>query len=87
MFIAKGSPKQEQWIYENKNKLNCNIFMGVGGTFDVISGNLKRAPKLIRKLGLEWLYRILKEPQKRLKQIPMLAKYWYLIKKERRKKI
>lgn len=83
LFVAKGSPKQEKWIYENKDKLNANIFMGVGGAFDIVSGNIKRAPKWIRKLGFEWLYRILKEPKKRLKQIPILAKYWYLIKKEK----
>lgn len=86
LFVAKGSPKQEEWIYQNKDKLNINIFMGVGGSFDVISGNLKRAPKWIRKLGLEWLYRILKEPRKRIKQVPMLMKYWYLIQKEKRVK-
>lgn len=83
LFIAKGSPKQEKWIYENKDKVNANIFMGVGGAFDIVSGNIRRAPEWIRKLGLEWLYRILKEPKKRLKQIPMIAKYWYLIKKEK----
>lgn len=87
IFVAKGSPKQEKWIYENKNKLNANIFMGVGGTFDVVSGNIKRAPQIVRKMGLEWLYRILKEPKKRLKQIPILMRYWYLIKKERNSEI
>lgn len=84
LFVAKGSPKQEKWIYENKDKLKVNIFMGVGGAFDILSGNIKRAPQWIRSLGLEWLYRILREPQKRLKQIPMIIKYWHLIKKEKR---
>lgn len=83
LFVAKGSPKQEEWIYENKDKLNVNVFMGVGGAFDVVSGNIKRAPKWLQKLGLEWLYRILREPKKRLKQIPVLMKYWRLIRKER----
>lgn len=86
VFIAMGSPKQEKWIYENKEKLQANIFMGVGGTFDVIAGKLKRAPLIFRKLGLEWLYRMLREPFKRLKNIPLQLKYWYLIKLEKRKK-
>lgn len=83
VFVAMGSPKQEKWIYDNKEKLNANIFMGVGGTFDIISGTLKRAPKWIQKLGFEWLYRMLKEP-KRIKNIPLQFKYWYKLKKERR---
>lgn len=83
VFVAMGSPKQEKWIFENKNRLNANIFMGVGGSFDVVSGNTKRAPKFIQKIGIEWLYRMLKEP-KRLKNVPLQIKYWYKLKKERR---
>lgn len=86
VFVAMGSPRQEKWIYENKPKIQANVFMGVGGTFDVIAGKLKRAPLIFRKLGLEWLYRMLREPFKRLKQIPLQLKYWCLIKKEKRKK-
>lgn len=83
VFIAMGSPKQEKWIYENSAKIKANIFMGVGGTFDIVSDRLKRAPKWIRKMGIEWLYRMLKEP-KRLKNVPLQIKYWYKLKKERR---
>lgn len=83
VFIAMGSPKQERWIYENKNKINANIFMGVGGTFDIISGKLKRAPMWIQKLGIEWLYRTMREP-KRLKNVPLQIKYYLKLKKERR---
>ena len=82
VFIAMGSPKQEKWIYENSAKIKANIFMGVGGTFDIVSDRLKRAPKWIRKMGIEWLYRMLKEP-KRLKNVPLQIKYWYKLKKER----
>ena len=64
LFVALGSPKQEFWINENKDKLNVNIFQGVGGSFDVFSGGIKRAPKLMQKLGLEWLYRLIKEPSR-----------------------
>lgn len=83
IFIAMGSPKQEKWIYENKDKLKANVFMGVGGGFDVMSGKTKRAPIYIQKMGIEWLYRMLKEP-KRLKNVPLQIKYFYKLKKERR---
>lgn len=82
VIVALGSPKQEEWIFLNKNKINANILMGVGGAFDVISGQINRAPLIIRKLGLEWLYRIIKEP-KRMKQLPLQIKYWHILKKEK----
>jgi N-acetylglucosaminyldiphosphoundecaprenol N-acetyl-beta-D-mannosaminyltransferase len=55
-------------------KLNVSIFQGVGGSFDVVSGNLKRAPKWMQKIGLEWLYRVLIEP-KRIVRIIKLVKF------------
>ena len=85
VFVAMGSPNQEKWIYNNKEELNVNIFMGVGGSFDVISGKIKRAPKLIRKLGLEWLYRMLNQPKKRFKNIFLQFKYWYKLKNNRKR--
>ena len=81
VFIAMGSPKQEKWIYENREKIKANILMGVGGTFDIVSGKLKRAPKWIQKMGIEWLYRMLKEP-KRLKNVPLQIKYYLKLKKK-----
>lgn len=65
VFVALGIPKQEKFI--NKCNVNKGIFIGVGGSFDVLSGCKKRAPKIFQKLNLEWLYRIIKEP-KRLKR-------------------
>ena len=59
--------KQEKLIYKHLNSFKKGIFVGVGGSFDVISGTKKRAPKLFIKLNLEWLYRIVTEP-KRLKR-------------------
>lgn len=82
VIVALGSPKQEKWIYLNKNKINANVFMGVGGAFDVIGGKVSRAPVIIRKIGLEWLYRIIREP-KRMKQLPLQIKYWYILKKKK----
>ena len=55
LLVALGAPKQEKFIYKYKDKLNCKIAIGVGGCFDVISGNVKRAPDLFIKLKLEWL--------------------------------
>ena len=72
IFVAMGSPRQELFIIKYMEELPCNIFMGVGGSFDVIAGNVKRAPKWMISLGLEWVYRVLKEPWriKRLSSIP-----------------
>lgn len=69
LFVALGSPKQEQWIVEHMHELNVRVFQGVGGSFDVFSGKAKRAPEAYRKLGLEWLYRLLKEPHRIKRQI------------------
>jgi N-acetylglucosaminyldiphosphoundecaprenol N-acetyl-beta-D-mannosaminyltransferase len=69
LFVAFGMGKQEKWIYENLAKIpSVKIAMGVGGAFDYISGNVIRAPRLLRKIGLEWLYRLLAQP-KRIKRI------------------
>lgn len=64
LLVCLGSPKQETWIFEHKDELNCKLLMGVGGTLDVISGNVKRAPGIFIKLGLEWFYRLLKQPSR-----------------------
>lgn len=65
IFVAFGMGKQEKWITENLNKLpNVKIAMGVGGAFDYVSGSVNRAPTWMRKIGLEWLYRLLKQPQR-----------------------
>ena len=67
VLVALGIPTQEKLIYKNLKKFDKGIFIGVGGSFDVISGCKKRAPKIFIKLNLEWLYRIIKEP-KRIKR-------------------
>lgn len=64
VLVALGIPAQEKLIYKHLNKFDKGIFVGVGGSFDVISGHKKRAPKIFIKLNLEWLYRILKEPSR-----------------------
>lgn len=72
IFVALGSPKQENWIIDNKDKVCAKIFQGVGGSFDVISGNIKRAPKWMQNMGLEWLYRLIKEPKRIFRQIKLI---------------
>lgn len=70
LLVAYGTPKQELWINRNLKKLTRpTIAIGIGGTFDFISGKVKRAPDWIRKINLEWLYRLVKEPGKRIKRI------------------
>lgn len=69
LFVAFGAPKQELWIAKNLQKLtSIHLAIGVGGAFDFISGTKKRAPKIFRKIGLEWLIRLIQEP-KRTKRI------------------
>ncbi|MEA3272166.1 MAG: WecB/TagA/CpsF family glycosyltransferase, partial [Patescibacteria group bacterium] len=65
IFVAFGHGKQEKWIAENLNKLpSVKIAMGIGGAFDFISGKAKRAPTIFQRAGLEWFWRLIKEPQR-----------------------
>jgi N-acetylglucosaminyldiphosphoundecaprenol N-acetyl-beta-D-mannosaminyltransferase len=70
IFVALGSPKQELWIRRNMDKLtNVLVFQGVGGSFDVFSGTVKRAPAMFRKTGTEWLYRLMSNPSRLKRQL------------------
>lgn len=70
LLVALGAPKQEKWIEANKHLLpNVRVAIGVGGSLDVMSGNVKRAPKAFQKLGLEWFYRLLKEPARFMRML------------------
>jgi N-acetylglucosaminyldiphosphoundecaprenol N-acetyl-beta-D-mannosaminyltransferase len=62
LFVAMGSPRQEYWISEHRPQLKPCFLMGVGGSLDVVSGAAQRAPDILRKTGLEWLYRLLLQP-------------------------
>ena len=83
ILVALGIPHQELLIYNNLDKFEKGIFVGVGGSFDVLSGVKKRAPKLYRKLHLEWLYRILKEPKRLKRFFSSNIKYLFKLKKEK----
>jgi N-acetylglucosaminyldiphosphoundecaprenol N-acetyl-beta-D-mannosaminyltransferase len=72
IFVAMGCPRQEIFIAKYMDRLPCKVFMGVGGSFDNIAGNVKRAPRWMINMGMEWLYRVAKEPFRitRLSSIP-----------------
>lgn len=72
VLVALGSPKQEKFIYEAKKRLNPALMIGVGGSFDVWSGVVERAPEIYQKLGLEWLYRTIKQPERFKRIFPAL---------------
>lgn len=80
LLVALGAPKQEKFIYKYRDILNCKIAVGVGGCFDVISGEVKRAPEVFIKLKLEWLYRGLTDI-KRAKRLLAIPKFMIKVKK------
>lgn len=77
LFVAMGAPRQEKWIYKNKDKLKVDVAAGQGGTFDYEAGEIARAPKTFQKLGIEWLWRLAKQPSRIVR---MLVLPQYLIK-------
>ncbi len=72
LFIALGSPRQEEWIDRHIGSLQVKAVQGVGGTFDVLAGRVQRAPALFRRLNLEWFYRLLREPKRLWRQRVLL---------------
>ena len=80
LLVCLGSPKQELWMAENLGRLRVKLCAGLGGSLDVYAGNVKRAPVFFRKLGMEWLYRLFREPRriKRMAKLPLfiLALVW-----------
>ena len=85
LFVAMGAPRQEVFIEKYKDKLCCKIFMGVGGSFDVFAGSVNRAPQFMINIGMEWLYRVAKEPW-RIKRLGSIPKFLVLSLKERGKR-
>ncbi len=75
LLVGLGAPKQEKWIYDNLRLTGAKLAIGVGGSFDVMAGNTKRAPKLFQKLGLEWFYRLITQPTRwrRMLRLPKFA--------------
>ena len=83
ILVALGSPKQEFFIHNIKEKLPNATLIGLGGSFDVWAGVVERAPKIYQKLGLEWLYRTLKEPKRFKRIFPTLPLFVLKVLKER----
>ncbi len=69
LFVAMGAPRQDIWIAKHRHQLNTSLVMGVGGSFDVLAGTVKRAPSIWQKLHMEWLYRLLKQPSRWKRQL------------------
>ncbi|SEL20779.1 N-acetylglucosaminyldiphosphoundecaprenol N-acetyl-beta-D-mannosaminyltransferase [Carnobacterium iners] len=86
VFVGLGFPKQEKWIQNYLDQAPKGLVMGVGGSFDAFTGTVKRAPKFIIKLNLEWFYRLIKQPT-RFKRMLMIPKFLIAIYKEKRKNI
>lgn len=78
-WIGLGAPKQELWMYENYEKLNRGVMVGIGAGFDYMAGNLKHAPEWMKNLSLEWLFRLMMEPKRLWKRyftvIPLFIYY------------
>jgi N-acetylglucosaminyldiphosphoundecaprenol N-acetyl-beta-D-mannosaminyltransferase len=69
LFVAMTSPKKELFLFRNREALgNVNFIMGVGGSFDVYSGNLQRAPLFLQKIGMEWFFRLIQDPRRMWKR-------------------
>lgn len=83
VLVALGSPKQEFFINEAKKRLPDAVFIGLGGSFDVWSGIVQRAPEIYQKMGLEWLYRTVKEPQRFKRIFPTLPLFILKVVKEK----
>ena len=73
LFVAMGIPRQEKWVARHAETLGSVLAIGVGGAFDVLSGKLKRAPRLMQRCGLEWLFRLCQEPFRCKKDLYLLA--------------
>ena len=78
LFVAMGAPIQEKWIYAHKNELKVDVAAGQGGTFDYEAGKVKRAPKIVQKLCIEWLWRLMLQPT-RIKRMIVLPIYLFKI--------
>jgi N-acetylglucosaminyldiphosphoundecaprenol N-acetyl-beta-D-mannosaminyltransferase len=76
LFVGMGSPRQEYFIAEHLRETGCRVAIGVGGSFDVLAGNVRRAPQSMRRLGLEWLYRLACEPRRWQRQLALPRFVW-----------
>ncbi|MFB5195052.1 WecB/TagA/CpsF family glycosyltransferase [Neobacillus sp. KR4-4] len=82
IFVALGFPRQEKWIKENLPYFSKGLFMGVGGSIDVLAGEVQRAPRIWQKINLEWLYRLITQPSRwrRMLAIPKFLSQIFKVK-------
>ena len=73
LLAAMGQPRQEKWIYMHRETLGNILCIGIGGAFDVLSGKLNRAPLWVQKIGFEWLYRMIQEPERWKRNFPLIT--------------
>lgn len=78
LFVAFGQIRQEKWISKNQDKIPVKILMGVGGAFDYLSGRVPRAPLWVRRLGFEWLFRLITQPRRIKRQFSLIKYLWLL---------
>ena len=79
LFVALGAPRQEKWIDKYLEETGAKVAMGVGGSFDVVAGRVQRAPRWVRDLRLEWLYRLLSQPSRWRRQVVLPLFAWMII--------
>lgn len=79
LFVAYGAPNQDKWIARNAPRLKVKVAMGVGGTFDYLSGHVKLAPNWIRTIGFEWLYRLIRQPNRLRRQLRLPRFVWAVL--------
>lgn len=84
IFVAFGFPRQEKWISAYLSQVSHGIAVGVGGSFDVLSGKTKRAPGFVQSFHIEWLYRLIKQPS-RYKRMSVLPKFLQEVYKQGKK--
>ncbi|MDO8497832.1 MAG: WecB/TagA/CpsF family glycosyltransferase [bacterium] len=82
VFVAFGSPEQEMWIDRHKEKFQGMVCMGVGGAFDYLSGSVPRAPQIIRRVGLEWLFRLIVQPWRWKRQLRLIEFMWLVMREK-----
>ncbi|MBI5564298.1 MAG: WecB/TagA/CpsF family glycosyltransferase [Chloroflexi bacterium] len=84
VLVAYGAPKQDKWIDRNLARTGASVAIGVGGSFDFVVGTQRRAPQWLRRLNLEWLYRLVREPRRWRRQLALPRFVWKVV-TERRK--
>jgi N-acetylglucosaminyldiphosphoundecaprenol N-acetyl-beta-D-mannosaminyltransferase len=82
LCVAMGIPKQEKWIAAQRDRLGVPVLIGVGGTLDVLSGTVRRAPRIMQRARLEWLWRVLSNPRK-ISKVMLLPRFVVMVQRTR----